>query len=240
MLSIVNEVDPLIFQCVCFVWDTNICFYKNWYQSGLQFRICIACFVSFGIKDSNFMMLEDFTIKFLHGYWNYLLIKTDIDVMMLFKFDVKCVRLNFKAIASMEFSFWSQTLSIMFIRWQFVHENRWKLFGENFGKFNFMSFDRSRIPFDRSNRNQESIKSTRDFMMNFFKFSIDREFLLIDQKGIKSWSSHLESLLNFLHNFDRSRDTFDWSKDVNFEFSLSVFTSKSARLCVMRLHMISN
>ena len=63
------------------------------------------------------MMLEDFAINFLHGYWNYLLIKNDIDVMMLFKFDVKCVRLNFKAIASMEFSFWSQTLSIMFIRW---------------------------------------------------------------------------------------------------------------------------
>ena len=31
--------------------------------------------------------------------------KTDIDVMMLFKFDIKYVKLNFKAIASMEFSF---------------------------------------------------------------------------------------------------------------------------------------
>ena len=61
------------------------------------------------------MMLEDFTINFLHGYWNYFLIETDIDVMMLFKFDIKYVRLNFKAIASMEFSFWSQTQSIMFI-----------------------------------------------------------------------------------------------------------------------------
>ena len=28
--------------------------------------------------------------------------KTNIDVMMLFKFDIKWVRLNFKAIASME------------------------------------------------------------------------------------------------------------------------------------------
>ena len=26
MLSIVNEVDPLIFHCVCFVCDTNMCF----------------------------------------------------------------------------------------------------------------------------------------------------------------------------------------------------------------------
>ena len=33
------------------------------------------------------------------------LIKTDIDVMMLFKFEFKYVKLNFKAIASMEFSF---------------------------------------------------------------------------------------------------------------------------------------
>ena len=31
--------------------------------------------------------------------------KTDIDVMMLFKFEVKYVELNFKAIALMEFSF---------------------------------------------------------------------------------------------------------------------------------------
>ena len=31
--------------------------------------------------------------------------KTDIDVMMLFKFEFKYVKLNFKAITSMEFSF---------------------------------------------------------------------------------------------------------------------------------------
>ena len=31
--------------------------------------------------------------------------KTDIDVMMLFKFEFQYVKLNFKAIASMEFSF---------------------------------------------------------------------------------------------------------------------------------------
>ena len=31
--------------------------------------------------------------------------KTDINVMMLFKFNIKYVKLNFKAIASMEFSF---------------------------------------------------------------------------------------------------------------------------------------
>ena len=31
--------------------------------------------------------------------------KTDIDIMKVFKFDIKYVKLNFKAIASMEFSF---------------------------------------------------------------------------------------------------------------------------------------
>ena len=51
------------------------------------------------------MLLEDYTINFLHGCRNYFLIITDIDVMMLFKFDIKCVKLNFMAIASMEFSF---------------------------------------------------------------------------------------------------------------------------------------
>ena len=47
------------------------------------------------------MMLEGYAINFLHG-WNYVLMKTDIDVMMLFKFDIKWVNLNFKAIALME------------------------------------------------------------------------------------------------------------------------------------------
>ena len=61
--------------------------------------------MSFGIKDGNFMMLEDLTINFLYGHWNYCMIKIDNDVMMLFKFDIKCVRMNFKAIASMKFIF---------------------------------------------------------------------------------------------------------------------------------------
>ena len=37
------------------------------------------------------MLLENDAINFLHGYWNYYLIKTDIDVMMLFKFEFKYV-----------------------------------------------------------------------------------------------------------------------------------------------------
>ena len=52
------------------------------------------------------MMLEDYIyIYILQVCWNYGLMKIDIDVMMLFKFEFKYVKLNFKAIASMEFSF---------------------------------------------------------------------------------------------------------------------------------------
>ena len=43
------------------------------------------------------MLLEDHTFNFLHGCLNYYFIKTDIDAMMLFKFDIKYVKLNFKA-----------------------------------------------------------------------------------------------------------------------------------------------
>ena len=67
MLSIANEIDSLIFRCVCFVCDTKMYFSNNWYQSNLQFQICITCFVSFGIKNNSFMILEDFVINFLHG-----------------------------------------------------------------------------------------------------------------------------------------------------------------------------
>ena len=148
MLSIANKVDPLFFRCVYFVWYTNMCFTNNWYQSGLQFRICITCFVSFGIKDSNFMILENSTINFLHSYWNYCLIKTDIDVMMLFKFDIKYVRLNFKTIASIKFSFdlnlimiWSRNYVLFKWNIKTVTRKIWK-------NFSFTSFDRSRISFD--------------------------------------------------------------------------------------------
>ena len=150
MLSIANEVDPLIFCCMCFVCDTNYIF-PTIGIPGFQFRICITCFVSFWIRDSNFMMLEDSTFNFLHGCWNYYFIKTDIDVMMLFKFDIKYVRLNFKAIASMEFNFYLKLNLLCSYDGSLFMKNCWKLLGENSGKFNFMSFDQSRIPFNRSN-----------------------------------------------------------------------------------------
>ena len=88
------------------MWYKHVFFQQLVSKRGFQFWICITCFVSFGIRDNSFMMLKDYTyLIFLHGCWNYDLIKTDIDVMMLFKFQFKYVWLNFKAIASMEFSF---------------------------------------------------------------------------------------------------------------------------------------
>ena len=140
MLSIVNEVDPLIFRYICFVCDTNTCFSNNWYRSNLQFRISITCFVSFGIKDNSFMMLEDYAINFLHGDWNYCLRETDIDVMMLFKFDLKYVKLNFKAIASMELSFDIKLYLLCSYDGCLFMKNRWKLLQKFFGIFEFHEF----------------------------------------------------------------------------------------------------
>ena len=66
---------------------------------------CVTCFVSFGIRDYSFMLLKYYAFNFLHGCWNYVLIKTEISVMRLFKFEFKYVKLIFKAIASMKFNF---------------------------------------------------------------------------------------------------------------------------------------
>ena len=182
----------------------KLCFSNNWYQSGLHFRICITCFVSSGIRDSNFMMLKDSTINFLHGCWNYSFIKTDIDVIILFKFDIKNVKLNFKAMASMEFSFDLKLNLLCSYDDSLFMKNRWKLLGENSEKFNFSSFDWSRIPFDWSNSNRESFESTREFVMNLLKFRlIENSFrsiefaFSIDRIGIENRSSHLECLLKF-------------------------------------------
>ena len=68
--------------------------------------------------------------------------------MMLFKFDIKYVKLNFKAMASMDFSF-SLKLNLLcsydgslFMK---TVENCFKKILEN---SSFMSFDRSKITFD--------------------------------------------------------------------------------------------
>ena len=111
--------------CMFCIWYKHVLF--KWYQSSLQFQICITCFVSFGIRDNDFMLLEDYIFNFLHGCWNYCLMKTDIDVMMLFKFEFKYVQLNFKAIASMEFSFDINLRLLCSYNGCLFMKNRWKL-----------------------------------------------------------------------------------------------------------------
>ena len=99
MLSITNEIDPFNF---------FYCAYAYFHQMVSEWSSisnCITCFVTFGIRDYSFMLLDDYAINFLHGCWNYVLIKTEIDVMMLFNFEFRYVKLILKAIASMEFSF---------------------------------------------------------------------------------------------------------------------------------------
>ena len=183
MLSIANEVDSLIFR-----YDTNMCFSNNWYQSDLQFWICITCFVSFGIRESNFMLLEDHTFNFLHGCLNYYFIKTDIDAMMLFKFDIKYVKLNFKAIASMVSSFDLKLNLLCSYDGSLFMKNHWKLLGENFGKIQFHEFQ----PIENSLRSIEC------------SFSIDRI-------GIENQSSQADCLCWIYWNFDWSRIPFDRS-----------------------------
>ena len=71
-------------------------------------------------------------------------------------------------------------------------------------KFNFASFNRLRIPFDWSKRNQEPIDLGRNTMMKFFIVSIDREFLSInrmlfsiDRTGIENRSNKSGFVMNF-------------------------------------------
>ena len=141
MLSIANEVDPLIFYYICLVCDTNMNFFQKLVsEPGFQFWICITYFMGFGIRDSNFMMLENYTFIFLQGCWNYYFLKTDIDVMMLFKFDIKYVKLNFKAIASMELSFDIKLYLLCSYDGCLFMKNRWKLLQKFFGIFEFHEF----------------------------------------------------------------------------------------------------
>ena len=112
------------------------CIFPTWYKHVFFLQMvserssilnCLTCFVSFGIRESNFMLLEDYTLNFLHDHWNYFFIKTDIDVMLLFKFEFKFVKLIFMAIASMEFSFdINLCLSCSYDACLFM-KNRWKL-----------------------------------------------------------------------------------------------------------------
>ena len=144
------------------------------------------------------MVFENSVVIFLHSLVLELLFdKTNIDVMMLFKFDFNHAILNFKTIASMKFNF---DLNLI-LMWPMDYVLfKWKVknsYQKNLKKLSFTSFDRSRIPFDRSNRNWESIESSRlqrlcDEFLQFF----DRLRIPFNRSRIP---------------FDRSNDPFNLS-----------------------------
>ena len=63
--------------------------------------------MSFRIKENYFHSCENFAAIFLHiiVFETIVLIKTDFDVMMLFKVDFNHVKLNFNTLTSMKFKF---------------------------------------------------------------------------------------------------------------------------------------
>ena len=62
--------------------------------------------MSFKIKENSFIVFENFVVIFLHSLvLEPLFDKTDIHVMMSFKFDFNHAILSFKTIASIKFSF---------------------------------------------------------------------------------------------------------------------------------------
>ena len=150
----------------------KLCFSNNWYQSGLQFQICITCFESFGIRDYNFMLLEDYIFNFLQGCWNYRSMKTDIDVMMLFKFDIKYAKLNFKAVASMESSFDINLCLLCSYDGCLFIKNHWNCFRKFLENLSFTNFNQSKIALDWSS----------ETMTNMFD-SIDIR-LLVDRSNV--------------------------------------------------------
>ena len=110
------------------------CFFQQLVSERSSILNLYNMFVSFGINDNSFMMMEDYAISFVHSDWNYCLIKTDTNVMMLFKFDVKYVKLNFKAIASMEFSFDIKFCLLCSYDGCLFMKNYWKLLQKKFWK----------------------------------------------------------------------------------------------------------
>ena len=83
------------FSAAYVLYAIQTCIFQQMVSKWSSFQICITCF---GIRDNSFMFLEDYAFNFLHGCWNYVLIKTEIDVMMLFNFEFKYVKLILKSL----------------------------------------------------------------------------------------------------------------------------------------------
>ena len=170
------------------------------------------------------MMLKDSTINFLHRCWNYYFTKTDIDVVMLFKFDIKYVKLNFKARASMKFSFdlnlilmWSR--NYVLFKWNIKKRYQNNLKKIQFHKFrsieNHLPSIKYSFSIDRmAIENQSSQPETLWWISSIFRpiknslRSIKCSFS-IDWIGIESRSSHPETLKWICWTF-RSIEKYLW------------------------------
>ena len=80
-------------------------------------------------------------------------------------------------------------------------KNRWKLFGENFGKFSFTSFVWSRITFDQSSEAKNFWKISSHVLIDQNLFWIDRIVLFDLSTSIKNQSNWTKSLWWFSFNF---------------------------------------
>ena len=179
------------------------------------------------------MVFENSTVIFLHILVLELLFdRTNIDVMMLFKFDFNHAILNFKTIASMKFSF------------DLNHIMIW-------------SRDYVLFKWNIKNSYQKNLKNSVSHVSTNLEFLlIDRMFQSIDRTGIENRSSHLEtswwisSIIRLIENsfwsigcffqsieqesrinqviqrlqnwfikyFNRSRNTFDRSNELFLKF----------------------
>ena len=175
--------------------------------------------MSFRIKENWFHDFENSAVIFFCILVLELLFdKTDIDIMMLFKFDFNDAILSFKTIVSMKFSFDLNLILIWSRNYVLFKWNVKNGYQKNLKKFSFMSFDRSRIPFDRSN-------------VPFNRSNRNRE-------SIENQSSHPEICDEFLQFFDRSRIPFNWS-DVPFDRSNrnreSIKSSKNFKMDLLNI-----
>ena len=151
MLSIANEVYPLIFYCI----------YEYFHQMVSEqssISNCITCFVNFGIRNYSFMLLEaDYHVRML--------------VVCSRKTIENCLR-NFLEIRVSQVSINRESLSIDQVKlWSDLFKQI---------DFRLL-VNRSNLFFDRSRGNQVSFEQVRQSGSNFLIFSIDRGTHSIDQ-----------------------------------------------------------
>ena len=233
-------LNPYIIYIYIWVHMQNVCI--GW--SGPKYIILWRCRLSLFIRNSSYCCLPCIIYIFDEWYWY-----SHVNARIM-KFIPNKIRIMFSKLLVLLWFLILILKTLMFDLWIFIHKIKrcfwWKIaktvknsWWKILKKFNYMSFDRSGIPFSRSNvlfnwskRNRESIESSRNSMLKFFIVSIDREFLSIDwmlisinRTGIENQSNEVEPLWWISSFFDRSSNRLDQSKALNFEFSLVFWLS---------------